>query len=77
MDAPTPQAQAERFLTELKRSSQTVRAYRADLRHLTEWLKTTHHVLDGDGLSAYFGAHPHWAPATRNRKQTALERFCR
>jgi len=76
MDAATLQTQAERFLTELKRSPQTVRAYRADLRHLAGWLGETGHRLNGPGLDAYFAAHP-WAPSTRNRKQTALERFCR
>ncbi|ABF45998.1 MULTISPECIES: tyrosine-type recombinase/integrase [Deinococcus] len=76
MDVTTLQTQAERFLTELKRSPQTVRAYRADLRHLTTWLEETGQVLNGEGLDAYFAAHLHWAPATRNRKQTALERFC-
>lgn len=74
---PTLQTQAERFLTELKRSSQTVRAYRVDLRHFTEWLKATGRTLNPEGLFAYFEANPHWAPAARNRKQTALERFCR
>ena len=76
MDAATLQTQAERFLTELKRSPQTVRAYRADLRHLTLWLGQTGGLLNGPGLDAYFAVHP-WAPSTRNRKQTALERFCR
>jgi hypothetical protein len=38
MDAIALQTQAERFLTELRRSPQTVRAYRADLRHLAGWL---------------------------------------
>lgn len=41
MDATTLNSQAERFLAELHRSPQTVRAYRADLRHLTDWLRET------------------------------------
>lgn len=77
MDTNRLQTQAERFLTELKRSPQTVSAYRADLRHLTGWLRETGHLLNGSGLDAYFAAHSQWAPSTRNRKQTALERFCR
>lgn len=77
MDAPTLQIQAERFLADLKRSPQTVRAYRADLRHLTGWLQETEHLLDRESLETYFAVHSHWAPATRSRKQTALERFCR
>ena len=77
MDATTLQIQAERFLTDLKRSLHTVRAYRADLRHLTGWLGETGHLLTAEGLDAYFAAHAQWAASTRNRKQTALERFCR
>lgn len=73
MDATTLQKQAERFLTELKRSPPTIRA---DLRHLALWLEATGHRLNGSGLDAYFAVHP-WAPPTRNRKQTALERLCR
>ncbi|GMA14334.1 integrase (plasmid) [Deinococcus metallilatus] len=77
MDVTTLQTQAERFLTELRRSPQTVRAYRADLRHLTDWLQRTGRRLERETLETYFAAHPQWAPATRNRKQTTLERFCR
>ncbi|MDK2014728.1 MULTISPECIES: tyrosine-type recombinase/integrase [Deinococcus] len=77
MDATTLNSQAERFLAELHRSPQTVRAYRADLRHLTGWLRETAHGLEREALEAYFAVHPHWAPATRSRKQTTLERFCR
>ncbi|SEJ94091.1 integrase/recombinase XerD [Deinococcus reticulitermitis] len=77
MDAMTLQTQAERFLAELKRSPHTVRAYRADLRHLITWLDEMGHPLNGPGLDAYFAAHAQWAASTRNRKQTALERFCR
>ncbi|WP_339097905.1 tyrosine-type recombinase/integrase (plasmid) [Deinococcus sp. VB142] len=77
MDATTLNSQAERFLAELHRSPQTVRAYRADLRHLTDWLRETGHGLEREALEAYFTVHPHWASATRSRKQTTLERFCR
>ncbi len=77
MQATTLQTQAERFLADLKRSPQTVRAYRADLRHLTGWLQETGHLLEREALETYFAVHSHWAPATRSRKQTALERFCR
>ncbi|MFD2610802.1 tyrosine-type recombinase/integrase [Deinococcus taklimakanensis] len=77
MDASTLQNQTERFLADLKRSPQTVRAYRADLRHLEGWLEETGRILNGEGLEAYFAAHHRWAPATRSRKQTTLERFCR
>ncbi|WP_135230359.1 tyrosine-type recombinase/integrase [Deinococcus fonticola] len=71
------QTQAERFLADLKRSPHTVRAYRADLRHLAGWLEETGHFLTAEGLDAYFATHAQWAASTRNRKQTALERFCR
>lgn len=77
MDVATLRTLAEHFLTDLRRSPATLRAYRADLRHLLGWLNATGETLSGPGLGAYFAAHPQWAPSTRNRKQTAVERFCR
>ncbi len=77
MEVSQLQSAAEHFLKELKRSDQTIRAYHADLRHLTHWLTEEHRALDADSLSDYFTAHTSWAPSTRSRKQTALERFCR
>lgn len=77
MDAMTLGVRAEHFLADLRRSSATIRAYRADLRHLAGWLEETGQVLNGAGLAAYFAAHPRWAASTHNRKQTTLERFCR
>lgn len=77
MDAATLQTQSERFLSELNRSPHTVRAYRADILQLTAWLQEWDQGLDGEQLRRYFAAHPHWAPATRSRKQTTFERFCR
>lgn len=70
------QIAAEQFLAGLNRSPATVRAYRADLTHLQRWLQDSGHALDGAALEAYFAAHK-WAAATQNRKQTAIERFCR
>ncbi|BBN96907.1 phage integrase [Deinococcus grandis] len=35
-----------------------------------------HQELDAPTLEAYFAAHE-WAASTQNRKQTAIERFCR
>nr|WP_255638983.1 tyrosine-type recombinase/integrase [Deinococcus betulae] len=75
MDIATLQDQSQRFLSELTRSPNTVRAYRADLIHLIAWLQEQ--GLDGEQLGRYFAAHPQWAPATRSRKQTTFERFCR
>lgn len=77
MDTAVLQTQAERFLADLHRSPQTIRAYRADLRHLTIWLAETGQLLDGESLSNYFATHGDWAASTRSRKQTTLERFCR
>lgn len=77
MEVSELQSEAEHFLTGLNRSDQTIRAYRADLRHLTRWLVEECRALDADSLSDYFTVHTSWAPSTRSRKQTALERFCR
>ncbi|WP_205904954.1 hypothetical protein [Deinococcus sp. S9] len=70
MDAAAFQLHSAHFLADLSRSpaTPTLRAYRADLRHLTAWLGGT-----GRSLAAYFAAYPQWAPLTRNRKQTTLE----
>lgn len=70
------QTATEQFLTGLKRSAATVRAYRADLSHLQHWLREQQRELDTPALEAYFAAHE-WAASTQNRKQTAIERFCR
>lgn len=77
MDHATLELQSQRFLRGLERSPHTVRAYGADLRHLTAWLAQAGHPLTPDSLDAYFASHPAWAASTRHRKQTALERFCR
>ena len=66
----------EQFLKGLKRSTATLRAYRADLNHLGRWLLEQQRELDASALEAYFAAHE-WAASTQNRKQTAIERFCR
>lgn len=67
---------AGQFLAGLNRSPATVRAYRADLTHLQRWLQDSGREIDGVALEAYFAAHS-WAASTQNRKQTAIERFCR
>ncbi|MPY68369.1 tyrosine-type recombinase/integrase [Deinococcus sp. SDU3-2] len=57
-----------------QRSAHTLRAYAADLRHLTSWLDTA--VLDEAALARYFAAHAHWKPATVGRKHVAFRHFC-
>lgn len=76
MNANDFQTAADQFLKGLKRSAATIRAYRADLTHLGRWLKVQEGELDAAALEAYFAAHE-WAASTQNRKQTAIERFCR
>ncbi len=75
MDAARFQICATRFLVELQRSPQTIRAYRADLNHLQTWLAIHEQVLDAQNLGQYLAAHPTWAAATRSRKHTSFERF--
>lgn len=70
------QPAAEQFLGGLKRSAATIRAYRADLTHLQRWLIVQEREFDAEALQQYFAAHK-WAASTQNRKQTAIERFCR
>lgn len=77
MNHATLELQSQRFLRGLERSPHTVRAYGADLRHLTAWLVQAGQPLTPDSLDAYFAAHPAWAASTRHREQTALERFYR
>lgn len=77
MDAARLQTCATRFLAELQRSPQTIRAYRADLNHLQTWLATHEQILDAQTLGQYLAAHPTWAAATRSRKHTSFERFAR
>ncbi|GAA5502699.1 tyrosine recombinase XerC [Deinococcus xinjiangensis] len=76
MNADDFQRATEQFLKGLKRSPATLRAYRADLNHLGRWLLEQQQKLDAPALEAYFAAHS-WAASTQNRKQTAIERFCR
>lgn len=76
MNADDFQRAIEQFLKGLKRSTATLRAYRADLKHLGRWLLEQQRELDASALEAYFAAHE-WAASTQNRKQTAIERFCR
>ena len=76
MNADDFQRAIEQFLKGLKRSAATLRAYRADLKHLGRWLLEQQKELDAPALEAYFAAHE-WAASTQNRKQTAIERFCR
>lgn len=76
MDPTDFQTAADQFLTALKRSAATLRAYRADLTHLQRWVQVNGRELDAAALEAYFAAHE-WAASTQNRKQTAIERFCR
>ncbi|GMA17231.1 tyrosine-type recombinase/integrase [Deinococcus metallilatus] len=76
MNAKDFQTAADQFLMGLKRSAATIRAYRADLSHLQRWLVVNGRNLDASALEAYFSAHD-WAVSTQNRKQTAIERFCR
>ncbi|WP_240319489.1 tyrosine-type recombinase/integrase [Deinococcus wulumuqiensis] len=76
MNADNFQMATEQFLNGLKRSAATLRAYRADLNHLQRWLLERQQDLDAPALEAYFAAHE-WAASTQNRKQTAIERFCR
>lgn len=76
MNPTDVQTAADQFIEGLNRSPATVRAYRADLTHLQRWLQDSGHELDGGALEAYFAAHG-WAASTQNRKQTAIERFCR
>jgi len=66
------------FLGELqgRRSPHTLRAYGADLRHLTAWLESEHCSLSPEAIQRYFVQHPSWAAATISRKQSSLERFC-
>lgn len=64
------------FVGGLNRSPATTRAYRADLTHLQRWLQDSGKDLDAAALEVYFAAHG-WAASTQNRKQTAIERFCR
>lgn len=77
MDAARFQTCATRFLAELQRSPQTIRAYRADLRHLQTWLATHQQSLDAQSLGEYLTAHSTWAASTRSRKHTSFERFAR
>lgn len=76
MNSTDFQTNADQFLNGLKRSAATIRAYRADLTHLQKWLMAQERELDASTLEAYFAAHS-WAASTQNRKQTAIERFCR
>lgn len=76
MNADDFQREIEQFLKGLKRSPATLRAYQADLNHLQRWLLEQHQELDAPALEAFFAAHS-WAASTQNRKQTAIERFCR
>ncbi|MDV6376318.1 tyrosine-type recombinase/integrase [Deinococcus arenicola] len=76
MKASDVQIAAEQFLAGLNRSPATIRAYQADLTHLQRWLQDSGRELDAVALEAYFAAHA-WAASTQNRKQTAIERFCR
>lgn len=70
------QTAADQLLIGLKRSAATIRAYRADLVHLQRWLLASGKDLDAAVLEAYFAANS-WAASTQNRKQTAIECFCR
>lgn len=76
MNADDFQRAIEQFLKGLKRSPATLRAYGADLKHLGRWLLEQQNELEAPALEAYFAAHE-WAASTQNRKQTAIERFCR
>lgn len=76
MKASDVQTAVDQFIEGLNRSPATIRAYRADLTHLQRWLQDSGREMDGVALEAYFAAHG-WAASTQNRKQTAIERFCR
>lgn len=78
MSTPPLSDLTETFLAELvsRRSPATVRAYRADLRHFSGWLASHGGEMNAEHVQTYFAAHVSWKPATVNRKQTTLDRFC-
>ncbi len=66
------------FLADLahtNHSSQTLRAYAADLAQLCAFHQRTVKTITAEVLRTFFGKHTHLRPATRARKQAAVARF--